>query len=157
MRHGTAPTLVPGHLPHPPPLPPVALLCDHPLLPTISSPFAHTAPLSWWPAALSAGMEVLRKVVGYSVGRPTRELLFTALPSEQVSAKVVVDGIVGRTGDVLAAGIFQVLGVWLRRGPRMVAVAGGLLSCFWLAVAGAAAAGFQRLVATRSGHGGLKA
>lgn len=54
--------------------------------------------------------EVLRKVVGYVLTRPARELLFTVTSrSEKFRAKALLDTFVIRTGDVMAAALFELL------------------------------------------------
>lgn len=109
-----------------------------------------TAALSLQPAVCLAGMcciaawphtstvaaaEVARKVVGYSVSRPARELLFTVVSREEkFKAKLCIDTVVQRMGDTLAAGAFQMVSVWYGAGPAGVAAAACPVCCSWLLV-----------------------
>ncbi|KAG2426191.1 hypothetical protein HXX76_013172 [Chlamydomonas incerta] len=62
-------------------------------------------------AAAIAGVEVVRKVVAYSLSRPCREVLFTVVSRrEKYTAKVVLDTVVQRLGDTAAAALFEVVG-----------------------------------------------
>lgn len=64
--------------------------------------------------SMVAGFEIIRKLTGYAVNRPAREVLFTVIPrDEKYRAKLVIDTVVQRLGDALAAGAFQVLGRYL--------------------------------------------
>ena len=52
----------------------------------------------------------LMQVVMYSMARPAREILFTVMTREEkYSAKICIDTIVLRAGDMVAAGLFHVL------------------------------------------------
>lgn len=54
---------------------------------------------------------MIRKVVQYSLARPTREMLFTVLSREEkYSAKITLDTVVQRVGDAAAAALFEVVG-----------------------------------------------
>jgi hypothetical protein len=59
-------------------------------------------------------VEVARKVVLYTLGKPSKEILFTLATQQELAAKVVIDSLVGRAADVLAAAIFHVLGALAR-------------------------------------------
>ncbi|GLI71255.1 hypothetical protein VaNZ11_016378, partial [Volvox africanus] len=62
-------------------------------------------------AATMAAVEVVRKVVQYSLARPCREVLFTLVSRrEKYAAKVVLDTVVQRLGDTAAAAVFEVVG-----------------------------------------------
>eukprot|EP00878_Enallax_costatus_P032180 GHUV01035293.1.p1 GENE.GHUV01035293.1~~GHUV01035293.1.p1 ORF type:complete len:158 (+),score=28.70 GHUV01035293.1:265-738(+) len=65
-----------------------------------------------WPSpAMVAAFEVMRKLIGYAVNRPAREVLFTVVSrDEKYRAKLVIDTVVQRLGDAVAAAAFQVLG-----------------------------------------------
>ncbi len=55
--------------------------------------------------------EVVRKLLGYSLVRPAREVLFTVVSREEkYKAKVTIDAVVQRLGDTMAALVFEVLG-----------------------------------------------
>jgi AAA family ATP:ADP antiporter len=83
-----------------------------------------------------AAVEVIRKVIGYALIRPAREVLFTVVSRrEKYSAKLVVDMVVQRAGDSVAAAAFQVLDVQLRLGVAGVAAAGGVMCAVWLVAA----------------------
>ncbi|GIL80044.1 hypothetical protein Vretimale_12871 [Volvox reticuliferus] len=89
------------------------------------------------PATL-AGVEVVRKVVQYSLARPCREVLFTLVSRrEKYAAKVVLDTVVQRLGDTAAAAVFEVVGVWLSMGPPAVAAVGLVLCGAHIAVSAA--------------------
>lgn len=52
----------------------------------------------------------LAQVVGYTLARPAREVLFTVVPREEMyKAKICIDTLVVRGGDMLAAGLFHFL------------------------------------------------
>ncbi|KIY98873.1 hypothetical protein MNEG_9090 [Monoraphidium neglectum] len=83
-----------------------------------------------------AGVEVVRKVVGYAVIRPAREVLFTVVSrTEKYSAKLVIDMVVQRLGDSIAAAAFQLLDVQLQLGVGGVAIAGCATCGAWLVAA----------------------
>eukprot|EP00884_Botryococcus_braunii_P013643 jgi/Botrbrau1/2227/Bobra.101_2s0055.1 len=78
-----------------------------------------------WPSPrMVATAEVLRKVVGYTLAKPAREVLFTVTTREEkYKAKMCIDTLILRGGDTLAAGLFHVLdGVW-EMGPSGCAAA----------------------------------
>ena len=55
--------------------------------------------------------EVIRKLLGYVLVRPAREVLFTVVSREEkYKAKLTIDAVVQRVGDTLAAAVFEVLG-----------------------------------------------
>jgi len=79
---------------------------------------------------------VVRKVTGYAIIRPAREVLFTVVSrAEKYSAKLVIDMVVQRAGDSIAAAAFQLLDVQLQLGIGGVAVAGCLTCGAWLLAA----------------------
>lgn len=52
-----------------------------------------------------------KQVYGYALMRPAREVLFTVVSrQEKYTAKLMIDTVVQRAGDALAAGLFEVLG-----------------------------------------------
>ncbi len=58
------------------------------------------------------------QVLTYSLARPAREVLFTVVSREEkYKAKIFIDTVVQRTGDAIAAGMFQTLAPWLGFGP----------------------------------------
>ncbi len=66
--------------------------------------------------------EVVRKLLGYSLVRPAREVLFTVVSREEkYKAKLTIDAVVQRLGDTVAALVFEILGARVLRfgpGPR---------------------------------------
>jgi AAA family ATP:ADP antiporter len=103
--------------------------------------------------SMVAGVEVLRKVLGYSLVRPAREILFTVVSREEkYKAKVCIDSVVQRLGDGLAAGAFQVLDVQLALGVAGVAAVGCPLCLLWAGLAIYLGRWHQRL-ATGAGLG----
>ncbi|KXZ47773.1 hypothetical protein GPECTOR_33g655 [Gonium pectorale] len=87
-------------------------------------------------ASTVAAVEVLRKLVSYSLARPSREALFTLVSRrEKYGAKLVLDTVVQRVGDTAAAGLFQLVAVQLSLGPAAVAAVGMALSGGHLALA----------------------
>ena len=55
--------------------------------------------------------EVIRKLLGYVLVRPAREVLFTVVSREEkYKAKLTIDAVVQRLGDTLAAAVFEILG-----------------------------------------------
>ncbi|WIA43362.1 hypothetical protein OEZ86_009851 [Tetradesmus obliquus] len=86
--------------------------------------------------AMVAVFEVVRKVFAYAVYRPSREVLFTVVSrDEKYSAKLVIDTVVQRLGDALAAAAFQVLDVQWSLGQAGVGAAGVAMCFVWLATA----------------------
>jgi AAA family ATP:ADP antiporter len=63
-------------------------------------------------------------VVGYTLAKPAREVLFTVTTREEkYKAKICIDTLILRGGDTLAAGLFHILdGVW-EMGPSGCAAA----------------------------------
>ncbi|KAI8464172.1 MAG: hypothetical protein J3K34DRAFT_492679 [Monoraphidium minutum] len=101
-----------------------------------------------------AGVEVVRKVVGYAIIRPAREVLFTVVSrQEKYSAKLVIDMVVQRAGDALAAGAFQLLDVQLALGVGGVAAAGAAACAAWLAAAARLGRVHEALARERRGGG----
>jgi AAA family ATP:ADP antiporter len=80
-----------------------------------------------------AAAEVTRKILGYVLVRPAREVLFTAVSREEkYHCKILIDSVLQRLGDSLAAGMFEILDVRLRLGQEGVAVAGVMMCLVWL-------------------------
>ena len=53
----------------------------------------------------------MRKLLGYALVRPAREVLFTVVSREEkYKAKLTIDAVVQRLGDTVAALMFEVLG-----------------------------------------------
>jgi hypothetical protein len=73
--------------------------------------------------------------------------------AEKYSAKLVIDMVVQRLGDTLAAGLFQLLDVRLRLGVAGVAVAGCAACGAWLLAALRLGAVHSRLARERRGGG----
>eukprot|EP00201_Polytomella_parva_P019331 CAMPEP_0175047616 /NCGR_PEP_ID=MMETSP0052_2-20121109/5703_1 /TAXON_ID=51329 ORGANISM="Polytomella parva, Strain SAG 63-3" /NCGR_SAMPLE_ID=MMETSP0052_2 /ASSEMBLY_ACC=CAM_ASM_000194 /LENGTH=665 /DNA_ID=CAMNT_0016311529 /DNA_START=559 /DNA_END=2553 /DNA_ORIENTATION=- len=77
-------------------------------------------------------VEVVRKIVGYSLIRPAREVLFTVVSREDKwRAKVTLDTIVQRLGDSVAAAIFQVMNGAPAVGRLGVVAATCFVSIIW--------------------------
>ncbi|KAG1680409.1 hypothetical protein FOA52_015500 [Chlamydomonas sp. UWO 241] len=76
--------------------------------------------------------EVVRKLLGYALVRPAREVLFTVVSREEkYKAKLTIDAVVQRMGDCFAALVFEVLDVRLHFGQQGVAVAGVVACGIW--------------------------
>ena len=89
--------------------------------------------ISNFPSTITlACAEVVRKILGYVLVRPAREVLFTAVSREEkYHCKILIDSVLQRLGDSLAALVFQILDVNLRLGQEGVAVAGVMSSLVW--------------------------
>ncbi|KAL6752182.1 hypothetical protein V8C86DRAFT_620210 [Haematococcus lacustris] len=97
-------------------------------------------------AAVMSGVEVSRKLLGYSLVRPAREVLFTVLTrDEKYKAKLAIDAVVQRMGDTLAAACFEVLDVRLNLGVTGVAWAGSVACLGWLFVSLSLGWQYQRM------------
>lgn len=89
-----------------------AVLFALPLTQSVGALALHTNPTLQVAAAVSA----TSRGVTHALGRPARELLFTAVPREdKYKAKNVIDTVIYRLGDVAAA--------WLFRGLQFAGVA----------------------------------
>lgn len=76
------------------------------------------------------------QVVAYGVARPAREVLFTVVSREEkYKAKIVIDTLVQRMGDALAAALFSVLQSGLGAGPSVVALAALPACAVWAVLA----------------------
>lgn len=74
-------------------------------------------------AAVVAAMEIIRKLIAYSLARPTRETLFTVLTKdEKYIAKLFIDTVIQRAGDTAAALMFQIIVPALGFGAGTLAV-----------------------------------
>jgi AAA family ATP:ADP antiporter len=80
-------------------------------------------------------VQVLWRAAQYALGAPAREMLFTVVsPEDKYKTKNVIDTVVYRTGDVLAAwGLAALAGFGL--GPAALAAAALPLAGVWLLVA----------------------
>ena len=75
--------------------------------------------------------EILRKIFTFALARPARETLFTSLsPDEKYKAKILIDTIFQRLGDVFGASIFQILHTTISH-PSSIAFASIWLSTTW--------------------------
>lgn len=80
-------------------------------------------------------VQVLRRATNFALAKPARELLFTAVDrTERYKSKVVIDTVVYRGSDALAAWTFAGLGAVGLGLPGIAAVGGGL-SVVWTLVA----------------------
>lgn len=80
-----------------------------------------------------AAAEVTRKILGYVLVRPAREVLFTVVSREEkYHCKLLIDSVLQRLGDSLAAAMFELLDVRLKLGQEGVAVAGFMMCIVWL-------------------------
>jgi AAA family ATP:ADP antiporter len=90
------------------------------------------APMLW----VVVGLQVVRKAGNYSITRPGREMLFTVVDREtRFKAKSVIDNVVYRGGDVVAAWGFTALTQGLGLGLGAVAAVGGGIAAIWAMVA----------------------
>jgi len=90
------------------------------------------APMLW----VVVGLQVVRKAGNYSITRPGREMLFTVVDREtRFKAKSVIDNVVYRGGDVVAAWGFTGLTQGLGLGLGAVAVVGAGIAAIWAMVA----------------------
>ncbi len=90
------------------------------------------APMLW----VVVGLQVVRKAGNYAITRPGREMLFTVVDREtRFKAKSVIDNVVYRGGDVVAAWGFTGLTQGLGLGLGAVAAVGGAIAAVWALVA----------------------
>ncbi len=79
------------------------------------------------------GIQVVRRVAEYAVAKPTREMLFTVVDQEsKYKAKNVIDTVVYRGGDVLAAWASSFV---LSFGVSGLALFGAVVSAIWFPIA----------------------
>eukprot|EP00191_Tetraselmis_sp_GSL018_P007155 CAMPEP_0177603260 /NCGR_PEP_ID=MMETSP0419_2-20121207/15403_1 /TAXON_ID=582737 /ORGANISM="Tetraselmis sp., Strain GSL018" /LENGTH=423 /DNA_ID=CAMNT_0019096991 /DNA_START=306 /DNA_END=1577 /DNA_ORIENTATION=- len=96
------------------------------------------ATVAVFPVPVSVGAaDVLRRLATYVVSRPAREVLFTVVSREEkYQAKVIIDTVMLRVGDSLAAGILSLLGYGVvSLSPSTVAWIAGGAAFFHVAVA----------------------
>ena len=95
------------------------------------------ASISAFPSpSVVAFVEVVRKVSGHALTRPSREVLFTvASDEERLGAKFIVDMLLQRIGDALAASLFEGLHVRLKLGVRSLSLCSLCLAVISLSVA----------------------
>jgi AAA family ATP:ADP antiporter len=90
------------------------------------------APMLW----VVIGLQCVRRAGNYSITRPGREMLFTVVDREtRFKAKSVIDNVVYRGGDVVAAWGFTALTQGLGLGLGAVAAVGGGIAAIWAMVA----------------------
>ena len=90
------------------------------------------APMLW----VVVGLQCVRRAGNYSITRPGREMLFTVVDREtRFKAKSVIDNVVYRGGDVVAAWGFTALTQGLGLGLGAVAGVGGFIAAIWALVA----------------------
>jgi len=90
------------------------------------------APMLW----VVVGLQCVRRAGNYSITRPGREMLFTVVDREtRFKAKSVIDNVVYRGGDVVAAWGFTALTQGLGLGLGAVAAVGGGIAAIWAMVA----------------------
>lgn len=78
------------------------------------------APVFW----VIVVVQMLRRAARYAVSKPAREVLFSVVPrSEKYKAKAVIDTFVYRTGDVVGAGAYKLVGVFSATLGAVAAVA----------------------------------
>ncbi len=86
------------------------------------------APMLW----VVVGMQCVRRAGNYSITRPGREMLFTVVGREtRFKAKSVIDNVVYRGGDVIAAWAFTGLSQGLGLGLAALAMVGAALAALW--------------------------
>jgi AAA family ATP:ADP antiporter len=90
------------------------------------------APMLWVVVVL----QCVRRAGNYSITRPGREMLFTVVDREtRFKAKSVIDNVVYRGGDVVAAWAFTLLTTTLGLGLGAVAAVGAVIAAVWALVA----------------------
>jgi len=90
------------------------------------------APMLW----VVVGLQCVRRAGNYAITRPGREMLFTVVDREtRFKAKSVIDNVVYRGGDVIAAWGFTGLTQGLGLGLGAVAAVGGGIAALWAMVA----------------------
>jgi AAA family ATP:ADP antiporter len=90
------------------------------------------APMIW----VVVGLQVVRRAGNYSITRPGREMLFTVVDREtRFKAKSVIDNVVYRGGDVVAAWGFTGLTQGLGLGLGAVAGVGAGIAAIWAVAA----------------------
>ena len=91
------------------------------------------APMIW----VVVGLQIVRRAGNYSITRPGREMLFTAVDREsRFKAKSVIDIVVYRGGDMITAWAFTGLTQGLGLGLGAVAFVGVLIAGAWAFVGG---------------------
>ncbi len=86
------------------------------------------APMLW----VVIGLQCVRRAGNYAITRPGREMLFTVVDREtRFKAKSVIDNVVYRGGDVVAAWGFTGLTQGLGLGLGAVAAVGGGIAAIW--------------------------
>ena len=91
------------------------------------------APMIW----VVVGLQIVRRAGNYSITRPAREMLFTAVDREsRFKAKSVIDIVVYRGGDMITAWAFTGLTQGLGLGLGAVAFVGVLIAGAWAFVGG---------------------
>ena len=89
------------------------------------------APVFW----VIVVVQMLRRAARYAISKPAREVLFSVVErSEKYKAKAVIDTFVYRTGDVVGAGTYKLVGAWSAALGAVAAVAVPL-SAAWALVA----------------------
>jgi len=90
------------------------------------------APMLW----VVVGLQCVRRAGNYAITRPGREMLFTVVDREtRFKAKSVIDNVVYRGGDVVAAWGFTGLTQGLGLGLGAVAAVGGGIAAVWALLA----------------------
>jgi ATP:ADP antiporter, AAA family len=102
-------------------------------------------------AAVIAAMEIIRKLIAYSLARPTRETLFAVLTKdEKYIAKLFIDTVIQRAGDTAAALMFQIIVPALGFGAGTLAVF-AIPVCFAMALVGYTLGAMQHNLSQQSG------
>jgi AAA family ATP:ADP antiporter len=90
------------------------------------------APMIW----VVIGLQIVRRAGNYAITRPGREMLFTVVDREtRFKAKSVIDNVVYRGGDVVAAWGFTGLTQGLGLGLGAVAGVGAAIAAIWAVAA----------------------
>jgi AAA family ATP:ADP antiporter len=96
--------------------------------------------------AMLVVVQILRRAGDYSITRPARELLFTALSKEsRFKAKNVIDTVVYRGGDAANVWLYAALGA-LGLGLSGTAIVGAVFAGLWVVVAFVLGRGFSRVI-----------
>lgn len=92
-----------------------------------------------------AWFEVIRKTANYGVARPSREILFTAVPTQQkYLSKNFIDTFVYRAGDALASVAFDALKLGLHLSSGVISSLAVPCSLIWLLIGLALGRAFLR-------------
>lgn len=102
-----------------------------PVMIVLGSLVMAMAPMLW----VVVMMQCVRRAGDYAITKPGREMLFTGVEQEKrFKAKSVIDNVVYRGGDVVAAWSFTGLTQGLGMGLSAIAGIGAIIATFWAGV-----------------------